>query len=43
MVNGIGAKGPFVIFAVVSTAIVIFFFLALPEVKGVGKASLDAS
>ncbi|ORY81812.1 putative hexose transport-related protein [Leucosporidium creatinivorum] len=36
MVNGIGAKGPFIVFAVVSTAILIFFFLALPEVKGVG-------
>ncbi|GAA5916536.1 hypothetical protein JCM6882_003575 [Rhodosporidiobolus microsporus] len=36
MVNNITAKGPFIIFAVVSTAIVIFMFFALPEVKGVG-------
>ncbi|GAA5872659.1 hypothetical protein JCM8547_003722 [Rhodosporidiobolus lusitaniae] len=35
MVLQITSKGPFIIFACVSTAILIFFFLALPEVKGV--------
>lgn len=38
MVAGIGARGPFIIFAVVSTAILIYMFFALPEVKGVGKS-----
>ncbi|GAA6023029.1 hypothetical protein JCM10207_002048 [Rhodosporidiobolus poonsookiae] len=32
---GIGADGPFIIFACVSSAILLFLFFALPEVKGV--------
>ncbi|KAI5476043.1 solute carrier family 2 [Pseudohyphozyma bogoriensis] len=35
MVNSIGPKGPFIIFSVVSTAIVIYLFFALPETKGI--------
>ncbi|GAA6006194.1 sugar porter family MFS transporter [Rhodotorula paludigena] len=35
MTAGIGSDGPFIIFAVVSAAIWVYLFLALPEVKGV--------
>ncbi|KAM0756202.1 putative hexose transport-related protein [Meredithblackwellia eburnea MCA 4105] len=42
IVASIGGRGPFIIFACVSTAIVIYIFVALPEVKGVAIEHMES-
>lgn len=37
MTAAIGSRGPFILFAVVSAAVLVYIFFALPEVKGVGE------
>ncbi|KAI5477377.1 putative hexose transport-related protein [Pseudohyphozyma bogoriensis] len=38
---GIGSDGPFILFSVVSAALLLYFFFALPETKGIALEHMD--